>query len=108
MNIFIVPGNTRIDVPKKELEYSLQDKIMLKEGDFVFFYNRIRNIIRYFPWKISWIDTETMATEHFPWWPESGIIHRATKDEYDHLLKTLPLSFKSYRNKHSLRGMADH
>jgi hypothetical protein len=107
MNFFIVPGNTRIDVPKKELEYSLQDKTILVKGDFIFFYNRIRNIIRYFPWDISWIDTETMATEHFSWWPESGIIHKAIQYEYGHLIKTLPLSFTSYRNRQSLRGMVE-
>jgi hypothetical protein len=93
MNIFIIPGKTRMDAPKKELESLLQDKTELKEGDFVFFYDKIRNIMRYFPWKISWIDTETMATGYFPWWPEHGIIHKATKDEYIHLVKVLPLAF---------------
>jgi hypothetical protein len=82
-----------MDVPKKELESVLHNKTGLQEGDFIFFYNKIRKSMRYFPWNILWIDAHTRATGNFPWWPESGIVHKATKYEYDQLLKALPTVF---------------
>jgi hypothetical protein len=93
INFFIVPGNTRIDIPKMALEYSLQNTTGLREGDFIFYYNRTRNIMRYFPWKISWINVETKTKGYFPWWPDNGIVHMATQYEYDNLIQTLPLAF---------------
>jgi hypothetical protein len=93
MNFFIVPGNTRMDVSKKELESLLEDKKELKEGDFVFFHNKMRNALRYFPWKILWAEADTITTGYFPWWPDSGSIHKATQYEYDNLIKTLPSAF---------------
>jgi hypothetical protein len=86
-----------MDVSKKELEFLLIDKTELKKGDFVFFYNKIGNTMRYFPWRISWINADTISKGHFPWWPDNGIIHKATQDEYDYLIKTLPLAFKNQR-----------
>jgi hypothetical protein len=48
MNFFIVPGNTRLNLPKKELESLLNDKTEPQDGDFIFSHNRMKNVIRYF------------------------------------------------------------